>query len=932
LRFEAPDSVEAQQLAYFTGQSALDVAIDKAVVVSGDPERVAAAAGRSKVGIADDARAAAQSLFTDWVIEAERIGFGADEALLRAALDDPLGRGYLGLWLESDRLGRFYYRMDPSEIEAVGMGAYELFQDDDFRTERSKKRRKQAERNKRKLEKKLGRPVVDWIDEAPAEEDVCGVAVDDDIENDDAFEWIGPWVSTRSPDAHPQDEPPGVEPESYEIRMTLTGDDLDARGEAVLRLRPVTIGQSAITLSLDGSLEVCEIFYEDDEPVTFRRLGRRVVVSLPEPTAEDEPFELTVRYAGQPIEHKGGRRLQKDTLRWYPHAGQRDRATYDVKLRWPEGLSVLASGEAVEQGTEDGMQFTHQVLDVPTMGVSFEIGNFDVVRDEVGHMELVVAFPADGLQVEEETRQEIVDAVKASILLFESKLGVLPIEHMKVVLVRRGFAQGLLGFVTLAEGAAHTVSITGQRDRLELIAHEISHQWWGHMVGWDNYRDQWLSEALATFSSAQFMENISADVSAYRRERSELWRRTLMASTFDGRPVASSGPVVLGWRLRGHAPGAYQSIVYDKGALVFSTLAQRLGPTETWEMLGTLAKAVNNRVIRTSTFFRALEQMSGQGLQGFVDQYVRGVGMPAVFYDYRFGRGADGGWIAEGRVRQLPAPQFRFVLERTDNGWDVVRRTKGDSEVPDWNTVIPFYAEVASDDAEAPPVANAGKVTVRGESSTFRIELAGKPAGFVLDPLGQILADIHAEDFEPKRYLCELGEHLVRLGRHDDGLDALDEALEADVSTRETAEIDPGSRAARELNARIRLARARVYLDLGDAAEARAELDRVEELLDRNARYYAGERAILRARLQLRNGAATAALEILNTYLDEYAPRLSTPRDLRHSAEPLSEVRISRGEALGLLATASHLVGERDSALLWRVATVKGVDLGALRR
>ena len=40
----------------------------------------------------------------------------------------------------------------------------------------------------------------------------------------------------------------------------------------------------------------------------------------------------------------------------------------------------------------------------------------------------------------------------------------------------------------------------------EVTPHEVSHQWWGHMVGWASYRDQWLSEGFADFSAGLFMQ------------------------------------------------------------------------------------------------------------------------------------------------------------------------------------------------------------------------------------------------------------------------------------------------------------------------------------------------------------------------------------------------------------------------------------------
>ena len=35
-------------------------------------------------------------------------------------------------------------------------------------------------------------------------------------------------------------------------------------------------------------------------------------------------------------------------------------------------------------------------------------------------------------------------------------------------------------------------------------AHEVAHQWWGVEVGYETYRDQWISEALANYAAVLF--------------------------------------------------------------------------------------------------------------------------------------------------------------------------------------------------------------------------------------------------------------------------------------------------------------------------------------------------------------------------------------------------------------------------------------------
>ena len=36
--------------------------------------------------------------------------------------------------------------------------------------------------------------------------------------------------------------------------------------------------------------------------------------------------------------------------------------------------------------------------------------------------------------------------------------------------------------------------------------HEVAHQWWGHVIGWKSYRDQWMSEGFAHCSAAMFAQ------------------------------------------------------------------------------------------------------------------------------------------------------------------------------------------------------------------------------------------------------------------------------------------------------------------------------------------------------------------------------------------------------------------------------------------
>jgi aminopeptidase N len=41
-----------------------------------------------------------------------------------------------------------------------------------------------------------------------------------------------------------------------------------------------------------------------------------------------------------------------------------------------------------------------------------------------------------------------------------------------------------------------------------VTSHEVAHQWWGHTVGFNSYRDQWMSEGFAEMSASLYLQLI----------------------------------------------------------------------------------------------------------------------------------------------------------------------------------------------------------------------------------------------------------------------------------------------------------------------------------------------------------------------------------------------------------------------------------------
>jgi aminopeptidase N len=105
------------------------------------------------------------------------------------------------------------------------------------------------------------------------------------------------------------------------------------------------------------------------------------------------------------------------------------------------------------------------------------------------------------------------------------------------------------------------------------LVHELSHQWWGGIISWNGYQDQWLTEGLAEFSTLFYLEQHVSE-SQYRRMIASAKKWVLRSN--------DAGPIAYGRRIANLSNDmhTYQSIVYDKSALVFLMLKEILGEEE----------------------------------------------------------------------------------------------------------------------------------------------------------------------------------------------------------------------------------------------------------------------------------------------------------------------------------------------------------------
>ncbi len=601
-----------------------------------------------------------------------------------------------------------------------------------------------------------------------------------------------------------------------------------------------------------------------------------------------------------------------------------------MTFHWPRKLNLVASGRQVDAGPEGkDRQFERRRLALPASGFSFEVGKFDVLTRRAGHVALTLA--TDSLSdkvLDRKSQQEILDTVAESLAYFEEVFGPYPLDELVVVSAPRDFSQSFLGFITLSTlvmlDPDRVTLLLGLEDRRSVVAHEVAHQWWGNMVPWQGYRDQWISEAAATYAAVLYARNRFEEPTHLGPTHG--WQSQLTEATDDGRPIESLGPLVLGERLvSSRAGNAYQPIVYKKGAVVLEMLSRIFTEEKFLEALRSLVAGASFRPISTEIFIETLERLTGTDLGGFARQFIFGTGLPEVYYTYELEKTAADKWSVHGSVRQESPYRYRYrVVRRDGGGFDVLRERLDQIEVADSILVVPVQLMVYDPALGKTPDDKTGKldpeasgnlmlnsrVVLRGASTRFHLEVEHEPKELWLDLHRQVFGRFFNERRYPKRMLLRQGLAEHSAGRYEAAERLYREALAAEALSgpARAARESRVKKSAQYLDGRIHSLLTRLYLDQGRVGEAR-------DVLERYGKRFRGsneELKLLKARLAIHEGDSETAYELLRKAI-------------------LRRGELGSPEGLSLLAVAAYDTGHEaayvDAAAR---ASERGADLTAL--
>jgi hypothetical protein len=482
------------------------------------------------------------------------------------------------------------------------------------------------------------------------------------------------------------------EPLRYQLETTIDKRErLDVT--ARIRLRARGDGQRLIRLGLHGKLDVtAAVLLPERTPLTVIEPeddeSNGIGVVLPAAPAAGSEIEIEIAYNGKGIL----RQLDKDTffvserVNWYPNVARFQQfVPYELSFCVPKGLQLVAVGKRLWAERRGNQECSAWQSETPFAVAGFNMGNFkrrDERDEDTGLLLEVFTNPG---RTSSNADRAMADAINAA-RIFTAYFGPLPYSRIAVTEQPAGFfgqAWPTLVYMPFTAMLGGGGRVRGGGLRLDSMtsfpetvgAHELAHQWWGHLVGWRSYRDQWLSEGFSQFSAGLWLELTSGQGRA--RTFWKDTRKSIVGKTIFDQFPHEAGPLTQGFRLHTHRSKGASDLIYSKGAYVLHMLrmmmqSPRGGDEAFTEMMKDFTSTLGGRHATTADFQAVVERhMSAEmdmqkdrKMDWFFRQWVHGTMVPAAYeLDVRTESAGASQLRISGSLRQTGVPEdFRMLV------------------------------------------------------------------------------------------------------------------------------------------------------------------------------------------------------------------------------------------------------------------------------
>jgi aminopeptidase N len=431
--------------------------------------------------------------------------------------------------------------------------------------------------------------------------------------------WSDPYVAHHGTDAY------SVSRYELELDYRLASNRLN--GRALLHA-VANRAASAVVLDLVG-LRAVKVQFNGRRVRRFSQRAEQLVVHLETALVPGEGFTVDVRYGGNPAPHRGlwgevgWEELTDGVLvagqpngapSWFPcNDHPRDKAGYRISVTTDADYRAVCNGVLVAhtRGSSRETWTYEQEEPMATYLATVQIGRYDVlVLDDgsAGGVVQTVAVPAALAHAAEAG----LDRQRDMMAAFVRRFGPYPFPGYTVVVTDDVLEIPL---------EAQSLSILGRNhlgpewESQRLIAHELSHQWFGNSLTVAAWHDIWLHEGFACY--AEWIWSEEAGVMGAHQRAASAWRG--LSAAEQDLLIGDPGPALM-----------FDDRVYKRGALALHALRLQCGDLAFFTLLQEWTRTHRHGSVSTADFVLLANRVAGIDAEAVLHPWLFELALPPL--------------------------------------------------------------------------------------------------------------------------------------------------------------------------------------------------------------------------------------------------------------------------------------------------------------
>lgn len=466
-------------------------------------------------------------------------------------------------------------------------------------------------------------------------------------------------------------------------------------GRVAMTSESVVDGLSSIEYDFHYAMDVDSVRMYGN-PTPYSHQGSVLEITLDRAYDAGEQFTTVVFYHGHPAGggfgsfswgyHQGHPIIStlsepEGAREWWPCKDMpHDKAdSADVLITVPDDLVATSNGTLVSDNDNgDGTRTFHWYSSYPisTYLISLAISNYESFTD------WYINTDGDSMPVVNYVYPEHYDNAVEDLSITPEAIGIFADLFGEYPFFREKYGHSVFPWYGAMEHQCNTSYgaplIRGDHAYDWLLAHELSHQWFGDMITCDTWPDIWMNEGFASYCEALWTEALDG-YDAY-----------LNYMRYNNDVNDPSGPI--------YDPDELfdGNTVYDKGSWVLHMLRGVMGDEAFFEAMHGYANHPDHQygTIQTREFQHIIEEYYGADMAWFFDQWLWGMNRPIYRYSWMSEETDNGRYEIFLHVRQSqdpPAPEvFTMpikVYPRVD-GADTMITVWNDSREDDYRFIV----------------------------------------------------------------------------------------------------------------------------------------------------------------------------------------------------------------------------------------------------